>query len=209
MISTVESFSESKINKTDYRQHEYFYNKKCMPIVLSGRYLTCTKETIRFVVFFIFWNLQWTNLLSELRKCHPGRRDGIFVSPTTQNSKVMAHKSFFRTYISFSNKMLRFFLKKTTPKFEGHWRKICDGPTGSTSNDISNTNKDCWQLDLPKTARSRCVTPNHLHFPNQILLICGNFSVHKKWKNVWILVLETNWREELWVQLNHFSFGKK
>ena len=160
-------------------------------------------------MFFIFWNLQWTFLLSEIQSYHPGRRDGMTVSPTAQNSKILAHKSFFRNNISFSNKMLRFFLKKTTPKFEGHWRKICDCPTGSTSNDISNTNKDCWQLDLPKTARSRCITPNHLHFPNKILLICGNFSVHKKWKNVWILVLETNWREELWVQLNHFSFGKK
>ena len=150
--------------------------------VLSGRYLTCTKETIRFVVFFIFWNLQWTILLSELQAYHPGRRDGMTVSPTAQNSKIMAHKSFFRNNISFSNKMLRFFLKKTTPKFEGRWRKICDGPTSSTSNDISSTDKDCWQLDLPKTARSRCITPNHLHFPNKFLLICGNFSVHKNGK---------------------------
>ena len=100
--------------------------------------------------------------------------------PKTQKSWLT--KVFFETYISFSNKMLRFFLKKTTPKFEGHWRKICDGPTVSTSNDISNTNKDCWQLDLPKTARSPCITPNHLHFPGKVLLICGNFSVHKNGK---------------------------
>ena len=136
----------------------------------------------------------------------PGWHSCISDSPKLKNHG--SQKFFSKQYIIFQQNV-KVLLKKTTLKFEGRWRKICDGPTSSKSNDISSTNKDCWQLDLPKTVRSSCITPNHLHFPNKILLICGNFSVHKRWKKVWILVSATNWREELWVQLNHFSFGKK
>ena len=76
-------------------------------------------------IFFLMWVNGEVSAPRPLRKkrlqsYYPSRWDGMTVSPTAQNSKIMAHKSFFRNNISFSKKMLRFFLiKKTTLKFEG------------------------------------------------------------------------------------------
>ena len=39
--------------------------------------------------------LHWTLWLSDILLYHPGRRDGMTVSPTTQKSKILAQKSFF------------------------------------------------------------------------------------------------------------------